>query len=506
MNKEPTRKTKARRNVVFGYMNKLVLTFLEFFCRAVFIKTLGEDFLGINGVFTNVIQLMSLAELGLHNVVSYSFYKPLANSDEAKVASLIGFYRSIYNKIALIVLVLGLLLFPFIDRIINVDLDIAYIRTIFMLFVLDAAFSYLFVYKTILLTADQKGYISNAYTIILNTIRVVAQIIALIFFKNILVYLSIKVAATACYNILLSKRVDREYPCLGTKPAPVVAEEKKSLGALIKSGFIYKLSALLLNSTDNILISVLTGTVWVGYVANYDTVYSGLGAFYTILFSNLTPSVGNLVASDAAERAHAVFEYMSFASAWMAFVFTACFFLLSKEFITLWIGGKFVLETRTVLCIAIKIFLSCSMQPIFSYREALGLYKKTKYVMLLAAVLNIMLSVVLGHLLGLFGILFASLVAMVGTYVWYEPYLLYKVFFHKRFFPYLLKKLYDVFCFVAGIAFLSSIFNRWSAGNFRTWILKAMVVFCCANIMCLLAYGYTSAFRRATQHFFRRNA
>lgn len=493
------RKDKAKRNVFFGYLNKFILTILEFVSRTFFIKFLGEELLGINGVFTNVIQLLSLAELGLNNVVSYSFYKPLADNDEIKISSLIQFYKRIYNVIAFVVLIIGLSIFPFINKIIKVDIYIPHIDFIYLFFLADTVFSYLFIYKTILLTADQKNYINNTYTIISNIIRVVLQIISLVIFKNIFLYLFIRVFVNVICNFLISKRTEKEFPFIKESKNIFIAskKEKKSLIEIIKSGFVYKLSALLLNSTDNILISIILGTITVGYVVNYDTIYSGLGSFYTILFSSLTPSIGNLVETESAERKYDIFKIMKFLSSWMACVFAVCFFVLSKDFVSLWIGEKFILDKWSVFCKSLIVFISCCMQPIFSFREALGLYKKTKYVMLLAAILNIVLSILLGYAAGLKGILLASVIAMLSTYYWYEPYILYKEVFFKKFRMYLLKNIYDFFCFLISVILSTFIFNFWTVNDFFMWFLKAISLFCFLNIICLFLYGFFPEFKTA---------
>lgn len=492
-----SRKKKAKKNIVLGFLNKIVITILEFISRFFFIKFLGEELLGINGVFSNVIQLLSLAELGLNNVVSYSFYNPLANNDKDKIASLINFYKKIYNIIAFFILVLGLLLFPIIELLIKTDIQIPHIKLIYLIFLLDTVFSYLFVYKTILLNADQKGYINNSFIIITNTIRIVLQIISLIIFKNIFIYLSIRVFLNLLCNYLLSKRTDKEYPYITNKQNKdrININEKKELFRTIKSGFIYKLSAILLNSTDNILISLLVGTIWVGYIANYDTIYSGIGSFYVILFSSLTPSIGNLVETETPEKKFYIFKTMNFVASWMAVVFSTCFFTLSGEFISIWIGNKFVLDLGSVISKAFIIFLSCSMQPIFSFREALGLYKKTKYVMLAAAIINIILSLLFGKYFGIKGILFASIISMLSTYFWYEPYLLYRQFFYQKYISFLMKKGLDIIVVLFSYFITTKIFKSWTVFSYGSWFFKALTTFFFVNFICLIIYGFFPEFK-----------
>ena len=504
--KNASRTKKAGRNVVAGYANRIILTILEFIRRTVFIRILGENLLGINGVFTNIIQIFSLAELGLNNVVSYSFYKPLAENDAQKISALICFYRRIYNVIALVVLGIGLCLFPFVPYIIRTDVQVPHVNLIYLVFLTDTVLSYLFVYKTSILNADQKGYIYSLYVIVANICRVSLQVAGLFIFKNIFVYLITNVIVNFGTNFLLSHRTDKEYPYMnsarekkdGTELSKI---EKQELAQTIKSGFIYKHSAILLNSTDNILVSVLVGTVWVGYLANYETIYVGLASFYTILFTSLTPSVGNLLEAESKSRCKQVFQLMSYISSWMAVVFSVCFFCLSQEFINLWLGARFVLDEATVFCKTCIIFLSCSMQPVFSFREAAGLYKKTKWMIFAAAVLNIFLSVIFGMLWQTSGIIGASVISMLVTYCWYEPKVLFKDYFDSSASTYFLRRAFDAMVFFILSFVFSYLSSLWKASNFLFWFLKAAAMFVFVNIACFLCYFHFPEFKISVERF-----
>lgn len=492
---EQSRTFFAKRNVIFGFLGKLLVIVLEFFSRAVFIKFLGEELLGINGVFTNVIQILSLAELGMANVVNFSFYKPLAENDSNRITALVSFYRTVYNIIAVAVGAIGICLIPFLKYLINTDIDIPNLPVIYIIFLAETVFSYLFVYKASLMNAAQRGYVVAKYDMVINVIRTGLQIAAVAIFRSIELYLIVKVIFSIGINWIVAKRVEKDYPFVNKKGVSLSKAEKKSITDVIRSGFVYKISGVLLNSTDNILISMIVGTVMVGHLSNYGTIIMGISSIYIIIFSNLTAGVGNLVSTETKERKLEVFNILLCVSAWMAIVFSLCFLLLSGEFITLWLGSNFVIDKASVLMKVLMLYCSCALQPVYSFREALGLYQKTKYVMLIAAVLNIVLSIVMGIAWGMAGILAASLISMLVTYLWYEPVVLYRDCFGISAKSYFMKRLKEIAALALGIVVLGYLSDMWVADSWLSWLLKGCVLFVVTNAYCLLLFYRTEGFK-----------
>lgn len=501
---ENSRTENAKRNIILGYVNRIVTMALEFVVRYLFIKYLGEEMLGINEVYTNVIQFLSLAELGINNVVAYSLYSPLATQDTEKISALITFYKDVYNKIAFTVLVLGISIIPFLKYMVNVEISSSNLIKIYLLFLLDTVVSYLLVYKCILLSADQKGYIRSKYEMIFSILRTLLQIAALVLFKNIILYLFIKILCSIFLNYVTASKTTKLYPYINIKKE-LNSDEKKDIFNTIKSGFIYKLSSILLNSTDNLLISVMVGTVWVGYLANYVTIINGISAFYTILFTNLTAGVGNLVATETKEMKKEIFKIMLDVSSWLAVMFCTCFYCLSSEFVMLWVGEKFILSNSIVLAKSIMLAVSCSMQPLFIYREALGLYKKTKYVMVLSAIMNIIISIILGQYWGVAGILAASLISVFSTYYWYDPKILYKECFEEKWTPFLIYRAKDILYITFALVLFGYTSKFFIINSWKQWIAKALIIFLSVNLYCLICYRNTYTYKMIKSLFAKIN-
>lgn len=182
-------------NILAGIAGTILSSILAFMVRTIFIRVLGETYLGFNGLYTNILTVLSLAELGVGSSIAYMMYKPLAEKNEEKLAQVVQFYRKIYRVIGVVILVLGLCLVPFLPLIVNFENteNLNYIA-LYLLYLADTVSTYLFfAYKRGVLVADQKVYISNIFDLIITTILSILQIITLLIFRNFYIYIILKV-------------------------------------------------------------------------------------------------------------------------------------------------------------------------------------------------------------------------------------------------------------------------------------------------------------------------
>ena len=428
---DSSRTKKTIKNIGFEFFNQILSLFLHFISRNIFIQVLGVEYLGINGLFSDILQMLSLADMGFGTAMVYSFYKPLAEHDSRKIAGLVSYYRKMYMFIAIGISTLGVLLIPFLGVLVNTEKEIPFLVVYYLLNVANTVRTYLFVYKTSLITADQKQYVISKYNAIWSTASIVAQIVVLLLFHNYVIYLTVSVLMGLGNNIHVSRIADNMYPEIHEHGAELTREEKAGMFYNLRSMFIYKLSGVLLNATDNTLISVMIGTVWVGYYSNYEMVLYYLNLFIGITFSSMTASIGNLVVEEGPEKRYHIFESLQVISYVMCGITAPCLFFLMEDFITVWLGPEFVLDRLLLIAIVFNFYLGAVLRPVWSYREATGLYAKIRYVMFCTAVLNIVLSIALGKWIGMAGIVFASALSRLLTYIWYEPYLLFRDFFNR---------------------------------------------------------------------------
>lgn len=492
------RTEKAGKNFLYGIFNKLIFLILTFFSRRIFIHYIGVQYLGINGLFGNILSLLTMADLGLGVAMSFTFYEPLANHNQEKIAGLVNFYRKIYNIIALSVAVIGAALTPFLKYLVNMETDIPYLHVYYLMFVANIVISYLFVYKSTIISADQKSYIISTYNLILNVLKIILQIVFMIVLKNYFIYLMMEIMYTLFNNLVISYKADKLYPYIKRGNGTILEKrEKKKIFNNIKSVFIYKISNVLLNGVDNIVLSVVVGTIYVGFYANYQTITTNINAFVTIIFNAVTAGVGNMVVTENKENRYKVFKVMQMVSFWLSGIIAVCMLFVIQDFIVMWVGTSFLLDDITVIAIVLNLYFFTTMNPIWTFREATGLYQKTKYVMLVAAGVNLILSIIMAHQLGVSGVIFATVISRIVTYFWYEPRLLFQLFFEKNVFTYYMEYIINILINVGAVLLLYFIFSQMSMPQNRiySFILKGIVSFIIINLLMLIRYIKTDEFK-----------
>lgn len=493
-NNDKSRTYNSTLNITLGLFNKMITIVLAFVSRAVFVRVLSVDYLGINGLFADVLTMLSLADLGFSTAMSYSFYKPLAEGDEHKIASLITFYRKVYNVIAVAVAVIGVALLPFINLIVNVDTQIPYLKVYYLLSLMNTVISYMFVYKSSIIAADQKSYIVTKYSVWIGIAKTIIQTVLLYITHNYFIYLGINILSTFAYNLLVSYKADKNYPYI-KKKVELPVEEKKAIYKNLSSIFLYKVATVVFNGTDNIIISVIVGTSFVGLYSNYNTIISNhLGSIIVILFGSLTASIGNLVVKEDVKKRFEVFKTMQMVSFWLSGIFITCLYFLTQDFITLWIGNQYLLGRDTLIVILLNFYIMVTFNPIWSYRDATGLYQKIKYILLITTVVNIILSIILGKIMGITGVLLATAIAKLSTYFWYEPKLLYRDFFNKSAGSYYLGHLVN--CIMIGISITITyiILPTFKDVTVMNWLIRAFICGGVSFIIYLIRYCKTEEF------------
>lgn len=500
-----SRTSNSIKNIRFGLINKLVTMLLSFVSRRLFLEYIGIELLGVNGLFAEVLGVLSLADLGFGTAMTYSFYKPVAENDEDKIAALITFYRKVYNTIAFAVAVIGIALIPFMDLIVKTDAEIPHLVIYYLVFLTNTVVSYLFAYKASVITASQKEYLVSKYQVWINITKTILEMVIVFITHNYLMYICVSIVATVASNLLISRKATQLYPVIKEK-RELPKEEKKKIFENLGSVFLYKLAATLLNSTDNTLISVICGTVFVGFYANYKTITTSINAIITIVFSSLTASIGNLIVTAEERSRLKVFKCMQMVSFFLATYSVTCMYHLIHEFMTLiWLKtDKYLLDEFTLLAILANLYLGVTLQPLWSYREATGLYKKTRYVMVITAVINLVLSIALGMTWGISGIIWATFIAKVVTYVWYEPKLLFKEYFNASAVIYFKEHIQNIVLMVLCIGITSFVLEKIEGSSIMLWLVKAVICTVIVGVIYLLRYCKAEEFATIKGKFVKK--
>lgn len=332
-----SRTKRASRNVVVGILSKLVIMFFAFATKTLFIRILGVEYNGINGLYGNILAVLALSELGVGNVLNYALYSALRNNDTDRVKSLVCYFRKIYYGIAAAVSIIGLLLVPFLRFIINSDLPYNELVIYYILYLANSTASYFVVYKTTVIVADQNNYISSICEIVTTILMYTAQVIYLLLFKDFLGYLIIQVSCTVLKNIMMNIITNKKYPYLKHLDGVSIIskEDKNKIFENIKSTFLYKIAAVILNNTDNILISIIVGTVFVGYYSNYHLVVTYITTFVSIFIIGINASLGNLNSENNPEASYKMFNILCLIFSFIGCVSVCCLLTCYQPFIVL---------------------------------------------------------------------------------------------------------------------------------------------------------------------------
>ena len=425
---ENSRLKNSALNFASGFLGRALTILLNFVVRTIFIYCLNEAYLSVNGLYSNILTVLSLAELGFGSAMVYRMYAPVAVKDYQKTAALLQFYKKIYIIIGVVIFLLGLCVIPFMDYIIKDKPDISGLTLYYILFLVNTSISYWFSsYKASVLYADQKEYIK---TNVQNTMAILQsglQIVLLLLFRKYLLYLLVQLVGNIFLNLYVAHLVDKRYPEIQTyQGASLSAEERVQIRKDTEALVLSRFGHVALNGTDNIIISAVVGVLWVGRLSNYTLICDSVTSVLCQITAAITGSLGNFFATEDKHAGYALFKKVEFLNFWLyGFSFIALATLLDP-FVQVWAGGRFVLGLPISIAIAINFFVAGYMNTLWVFRSTLGLFKQGKFRPILVAILNIVLSIVLGRLWGVFGVLFATFLSRAAISLWYDPLILHR--------------------------------------------------------------------------------
>lgn len=428
------------KNITVGIGGQILTQIVNFINRTVFIYYLGSEYLGINGLFTNVLSILSLAELGIGNAIIYSMYKPIANNDKEKIKALMKMYANSYKFIGIIIGIIGILLTFCLDFIIKDKPNISNLYIIYWLFLINSISSYFFAYKRSIITAHQKDYICLINDQKFNIIRNLFQVLSLIVVKNYILYLLIQVSFTWISNISISIKSDNMYPYIRENTeVELDKDEKNTIFKNIFALFTQRIGSVAVNSTDNLLISSFVGIYEVGVASNYYMITNMLNSFILPIFNGLTASLGNLNVGNDNEKEYDIFNKIWFLNFWIIGVCSITLYILINPFINLWIGEQYLLDKLTVFIFTINFYIYGMRRTNITYINTKGLFWYERYKPIFEAIINITSSIVLLKKYGTVGAFLGTLVSTLTTSFWVEPYIIHKYGFNKDIKKYILQ-------------------------------------------------------------------
>lgn len=488
----------AVKNTIWTTINNIANIIIGFVSRTVFIYFLNSEYLGINGLFTNILAILSLSELGFSSAVTFNLYKPLKEHDDHKVAAIMNFYKWIYRGVAVFILTAGLILLPFLQYIIkDTTFEMSYIRVVYVIFLLKTVLSYFYSYNYTLATADQKGYLTAKITLVSNFIIPIVKIGVLAMTRSFIAYIVVEIILNLITNIIKTYYVRTKYPVLKDTKSTLSKDEKHKMVTDVKNIFLGKLSTTILNSTDNIIISAFVNVVSVGFLSNYNTLIGYVQTFVNGSLYSSQAGIGNAVASEPKEYVLKILNRLTMITLFVASFSCTALFCLSSDFISIvWARNEnMLLPTLTVLIVMINSFFQMLKNPLWMTLTSCGLFAKDKYISIIGAVVNIIVSLAFVQFVGINGVILGTIISQTVQLI-LKAKLLFDDYFKTSCAGYLGRIL---LCFgVFGLELGVTYFACSIVPDVNELIMFAIKMVICAvvpNIITVLLFGRTDEFK-----------
>lgn len=434
-----SRTKNVLRNTGWGFIQKTISLAMPFATRTALIKVLGTDYLGLSSLFTSVLSILNLAELGVSSAIISSMYKPIAEGDTDLICALMQFYKKTYHIIGIVVACVGLILYPFIPQLIKGDVppDVN-IYVLYSVYLANNVISYfLFAYKNCLFLAHQRNDINSKIGMVIFTAQSIIQIILICIFRNYYCYVIVLPICSIISNITtayFAKKTYPEYMCKGQLPDDIKRDLKKRVLGLM----LGRISGTIRGSIDSIFISMFLGLTMVAIYSNYFYVVTAVVGIIQILETSLVAGVGDSLAVDSVEKNHNDFLKFTFILQWIVGWCAICILCLEQPFMELWVGKAYLLKNQMVVLCSIYLFVYCICLIRSVYTQALGMWWQTRYLSMVDIFVNTLLNYYLGKYFGPYGILGATILDIVIVSIPWTTYYLFRDYFGlKHYFHYL---------------------------------------------------------------------
>ena len=407
---EHTRTENAKRNIISSFIGWSTGLLMPFFIRILLISRLNADYLGLTGLFQSILTFLCLADLGISSAFAYLMYKPLAEKDTDTICALLNTYRKCYRISGCVILILGLCLIPFLPNLIQGEVPTEIDLTTFYLIMLaNTCIGYfLFEYKASIFNADQRNDILNYIGMGIRILIQVLQLFVLYFFSSFYLYCIVLPVTTLIRNLLfegLSRKIYPEYVCRG-KMSPELLKELKSQTAGLLIG---RVSAVLIYSLDNIIISAFLGLTSLAKFMNYSLIDSRITELMISMVESVRPSIGNSLITESQEKNYRDLKTFQILYMWINGWVAACMFCLFQPFIRFWVGADMLLP-NSIVYIFCLYYMSRKMNDIcFQYQNAAGLWWQQRHRCIVAGISNVLFDFILIQKFGIAGVLISTI-------------------------------------------------------------------------------------------------
>ena len=489
----------ATKNIAFGYVGQMATMIMSFILRKIFIMHLSDTLLGVNSLYTNILSLLNMAELGIGTALNFSLYGPVARGEKEKIKSYMQMYKKAYYCIAAVVAVIGLALTPFLSFFIKNpgenslrDLTIYY-----FIFLFNTVSSYFVAYKYSLINAEQKNYVQTNVITITKIVTVFFQIIIVVATENFYLYLLTDAVIQLIQKIFVSRFLDNMYPYLRDKNVTKLSkEESDEVFRKTKALVFHKVGDVARLQTDALIISSFIEVAMAGVVDNYNMVISSVSNFVNIIFNSVISSFGNLIATESKEKQFAMFKVYRFFASWVYGFSCVGFMILLTPLIRIWLGGSWILAPAAVYCILTDYYFKGDRIVLSNFKTAAGVFEQDKYLALIQGAVNLVISIWLVQTpLGLTGIYIGTIVSGLIANVT-KPVIIYRACFDMNAGGYFVDTV-KYLCSLIGVMIVCNLISIrvLSDLNILTFIIMGIIITVIFNGVYFILYGRSEEFK-----------
>lgn len=494
------RTKNATRNIIFGSILKIYQIAVPFIMRTAMLYLLGVEYLGLNSLFVSILQVLNLAELGVGSAMVYSMYKPIVEDDKKKICALMKLYRLYYRIIGLVIALLGMFLLPFIPKLIsgNVPENIN-IYVLYLLNLSSTVLSYwLFAYKNCLLSAHQRIDVSSKISMVMITVQYILQFIVLLL-KNYYLYLIVALFTQAMTNIITSLIVNKIYPHYKAK-GKLDKLEIKEINKRVRDLFTSKIGAVIVNSSDTLVISAFLGLSMLSIYQNYFFILNSIILIISIIFNSCMAGVGNSIIVETKEKNFNDLKKFTFITVWISGICTCCLLCLYQPFMKIWVGQEYELAFSVVVCLCIYYFIYEINQLLNMYKDAAGIWHEDRFRPLVTAVSNLILNLILVQWIGIYGVVLSTVISMIFIGMPWLLHNLFTVLFEKKHLTGYVRRL----VLYSGVTVITSCFTYITCSfiNLSPWIeliIKGLMCISIPNVVFFIIYRKTPEFEQCVK-------
>lgn len=495
------RTKNATRNIIFGAILKVYQLLIPFVMRTLIIYLLGVQYLGLNSLFGSVLQVLNLAELGVGSAMVYSMYKPIAEDDETTICALMKLYKIYYRIIGSVICILGLILLPFIPKLVNEDIpeDIN-IYILYLMNLVATILSYwLFAYRNSILQAHQRIDVTSKVMLITETIKYVLQIAVLVIYHNYYYFVLVILLTQILTNVMTAIVAYKMYPQFQPK-GKLPKEQIKTINGRIRDLFTSRLGSVIVNASDTIVISAFLGLTTLAIYQNYFYIITAVIGMITIIFTSVTAGIGNSLIVEKPEKNFLDLQKFTFIIAWIAGVCVSCFVCLFQPFIKVWVGKDLLLDFPVIICFSIYFFVFEINQLLNAYKDAAGIWHEDRFRPLITGIVNIGLNLIMVQFIGVYGIILSTVLSMLFVGMPWLLHNLFTVLFDRKYLKPYLKKLlmYAIVIFVTTVVNYQ-ICNLFVLPDILLIIVRLLICLIIPNIMFFIIYYHMPEFKLSIQ-------